>query len=95
MEQWDNEYIDLVEPGYIKFDRNKQGQFVFGTVTGFLDCRYDNIKSPTKVEFSWEGTSEYDPVSGRGWFEIKSGNSIFGMLFIHNGDESWVKAIKN
>ena len=95
MEQWDQEYIDLVEPGYVLFDKNDQGQFLFGTVNGFIDCRYDNKKSPKRVEFSWEGTSEYDPVCGRGWFEMKAEGSISGMLLIHNGDESWVKAIRS
>lgn len=95
MEQWDQEYIDLVEPGYVQFNKNGQGVFVFGTVNGFTDCRYDTKTSPSRVEFSWEGTSEYDPVSGRGWFEIKSDKSIFGVIFIHNGDDSWVKAIKS
>lgn len=95
MDQWDQEYIDLVEPGYVKFDMNIQGQFVFGTVNGFMDCRYDKETSPKRVEFSWEGTSEYDPVCGRGWFEIKEDGSISGMLFIHNGDESWVKAVRS
>ena len=95
MEQWDQEYIDLVEPGYIRFDSKNQGQFVFGAVSGFLDCRYNNKRNPAKVEFSWEGTSEYDPISGRGWFELKSDNFIYGVLFIHNGDDSWVKAEKN
>jgi len=94
MEQWDKEYIDLIEPGYFRFDNNNQGQFVFGTVSGFMDCRYDKNKSPRKVEFSWEGTSEYDSVSGRGWFELNNENSISGMLFIHNGDQSWVKAVR-
>ncbi|WP_445359524.1 hypothetical protein [Microbulbifer sp. ANSA005] len=94
MEQWDQEYIDLVEPDYFNFEKGGQGQFVFGTVNGFIDCRYDNEKHPTKVDFSWEGSSEHDPVSGRGWFKIKSENSIYGMLFIYNSDESWVKATK-
>lgn len=94
MEQWDQEYIDLVEPGYFKFNRDDQGEFVFGTVSGFVDCRYDNNKDPKRVEFSWEGTSEYDPVCGRGWFDLTEKNQIFGRLFIHNGDESWVKATK-
>ena len=91
----DQEYFDLVEPGYVLLDNNDQGQFIFGTVNGFIDCRYDNKKSPERVEFLWEGTSEYDPVCGRGWFEMKAEDSISGMLFIHNGDVSWLKAIRS
>lgn len=94
MEQWDQDYIDLVQPGYFQFSKDGLGEFVFGTVNGSLDCRYDNKKDPKKVEFSWEGTSEYDPVSGRGWLEIVEADQIQGMLFFHNGDESWVKVKK-
>jgi len=94
MEQWDQDYIDLEKPGYFRFHKDGMGEFVFGTVNGFIDCRYDNDKDANRVEFSWDGTSEYDPVCGRGWFEMTATDQIYGKLFIHNGDESWVKAVK-
>jgi hypothetical protein len=94
MEQWDQDYIDLEKPGYVRFSKDGMGEFVFGTVNGFIDCRYNNDKDTKRVEFSWDGTSEYDPVCGRGWFEMTAADQIFGKLFIHNGDESWVKAVK-
>jgi hypothetical protein len=94
MEQWDQDYIDLEKPGYVRFSKDGMGEFVFGTVNGFTDCRYDNDKDANRVEFSWDGTSEYDPVCGRGWFEMTASDQIYGKLFIHNGDESWVKAVK-
>ncbi|PSJ47650.1 hypothetical protein C7H85_02125 [Zobellella endophytica] len=93
MEQWDQEYIDLVEPGYIRFDKDDLGNFVFGTVRGEIDCRYTEKPQP-KLEFSWEGNSECDPASGRGWAIIEKKNEIYGMLYIHLGDESWFKASK-
>lgn len=94
MEQWNQDYIDLVQAGYFQFSKDGSGEFVFGTVNGSLDCRYDDKKDAKKVEFSWDGASEYDRVFGRGWFEIVEADKIRGMLFSHNGDESWVKAIK-
>ena len=68
MERWEEDYINLVESGYFGFGKDGIGEFLFGTVNGFIDCRYDNEKDAKKVEFSWEGTSEYDPVNGRGCF---------------------------
>lgn len=94
MEQWDQDYIDLDKPGSFRFHKDGMGEFVFGTVNGFIDCRYDNDKHADRVEFSWDGTSEYDPVCGRGWFEMTATDQIYGKLFIHNGDESWVRAVK-
>lgn len=94
MEQWDQEYIDLVEPGYFLFDKEGMGEFVFGTVSGFMDCRFSSDKNIKRVEYSWEGTSETDPACGRGWFELVEKDQLYGKLFIHNGDDSWVKAKK-
>ena len=94
MEQWDQDYIDLVEPGYFRFGEDDMGEFLFGAVNGFMDCRYDNDKNAKRVEVSWDSTSEHDPVCGRGWFELTAEGELYGELFIHNGDESWVKAVK-
>ena len=92
MELWDIDYIDLVEPGYFLFNENDQGRFVFGTVRGFIDCSYDLSTDRPRVEFSWEGDSDMDPANGRGWFEWHDGNRLQGRLYIHNSDDSWVKA---
>ncbi|PSJ48310.1 hypothetical protein C7I36_00350 [Zobellella taiwanensis] len=91
MEQWDQDYVDLEEPGFIRFDKDYSGGFVFGTVNGTIDYRYSK-DLPPKVEFSWDGSSEYDPVSGRGWAVLEENNDLYGMLYIHDGDESWFKA---
>ena len=45
MEQWDQDYIDLEEPGYFRFSKDGMGTSVFGTVNRFMDCRYDNGKN--------------------------------------------------
>ena len=95
MEQWNQDYIDLEETGYFRFSKDGMGTFVFGTVNGFMDCRYDNNKNAKRVEFSRDGTSESDPDCGRDWFELpEAADELCGMLFIHNGDESWVKSVK-
>ena len=94
MEQWDREYIDFAEPGFFEFKGDGTGDFVFGTVSGIMDARYEESGKTKRLEFSWEGTAEMDPVSGRGWFELSGENQLYGRLFIHNGDDSWVKVEK-
>jgi hypothetical protein len=37
MEQWDQDYIDLVVPGYFSFREDHLGEFQFGTVHGEID----------------------------------------------------------
>lgn len=88
MEMWDQDYVNLVEPGAFVFEKNSQGQFVFGTVSGWLDVRASPNES--LIEFSWQGQSDGDDACGRGWFKFTTPNRGEGKLFIHGSDESAV-----
>jgi hypothetical protein len=81
MEQWDQDYIDLVVPGYISFREDNQGEFQFGTVHGDIDYRVEPYQETERLEFSWEGEDEMDPVSGRGWAILRMDNSREGSTF--------------
>src|SRR6266481_2353229 len=64
MDVWDQAYVDLVVPGFIEFemeDDHLMGQFQFGTVVGWLDCRLRHIGDDSHVEWSWEGHNDSDP----------------------------------
>ena len=91
MEVWGPDYLDLVVPAFIEFEDEMMGQFQFGAVRGFIDCRYEQRGGFSAVEFSWEGQNDSDPGSGRGWGVLRDGG-IEGRLFIHTGDDSWFKA---
>lgn len=52
-----------------------------------MDCREGQRDDQPAVEFSWEGTAEMDPATGRGWAVLREGR-LEGMLFFHQGDES-------
>ena len=73
MEQGDQDFIDFVVPGYITFRADHLGEFQFGAVHGDLDYRLEPHHDSERLEFSWEGEDEMDPVSGRGWAIIKDG----------------------
>ena len=88
MDDWDEEYLDLVETAHITIDKRGQGEFVFGAVKGWLDCRFAQRDGRPLVEFSWEGASEGDNVCGRGWASLQSDGSLEGHLFIHLSDDS-------
>jgi hypothetical protein len=84
MAQWDQDFIDLVEPGFISFQKAGHGGMRFGAVNLSLDWeRNDN----GKVEFSFEGFDELDEVSGRGWAKMRSGR-LTGLLRFHQGETS-------
>ena len=93
MEQWDKASIDLVMPEYIAFREENQGEFQFGAVHGDLDYRIEPYQETERLEFSWEGEDETDPVSGRGWAMIKAGQ-LQGRLSFHEGDDSGFVAEK-
>jgi hypothetical protein len=93
MEQWDQDYIDLVVPGYFAFREDNLGEFQFGTVHGEIDYRVEPYQGTERLEFSWEGEDEMDPVSGRGWAIIEDGQPQ-GRLYFHEGDESGFVAAK-
>ena len=94
MEEWDQDYVDLVVPGFIEFDADGSGEFQFGAVHGFLDCRLETYNGKKRMEFSWQGENDSDPGFGRGWAALESGEMI-GHLFIHMSDDSEFLAIRN
>lgn len=85
MEQWDQEFVDLVSPGHITFSRGGRGELHFGAVDLTLDWRADAAGS--RVDFSFEGFDEGDEVSGRGWAQVEGGK-LKGWFAFHQGDES-------
>ncbi len=94
MDVWDQVYVDLVVPGFIAFeveDRHLLGQFQFGTVKGWMDCRIRTVGLNDVVEWSWEGQNDRDPGCGRGWAALTDGRLV-GRLFIHAGDDSAFEA---
>ena len=97
MEVWGRDYVDLVVPGHITFEmeeRRLMGQFQFGTVTGWIDCRISTQSDGLPlVEWSWEGRSDTDPGCGRGWARIDNGKLV-GHIFIHASDDSAFEAVK-
>lgn len=87
MEVWNKDHLDLVVPAFIEFDREQMGQFQFGTVRGWLDCRFGKRNGSEIVDFSWEGENDNDPGCGRGWAALR-GDRLEGRLYIHRGDDS-------
>ena len=87
MEVWDQDFIDEEVPGFISFTKDGMGEFHFGYVHGWIDCRYLKREGNDAVEFSWQGNDEMDPACGRGWAVI-DGARLHGHLYFHEGDDS-------
>ncbi len=93
MELWDQDFIDAEVEGFIEFNEDGMGEFQFGYVHGFIDCRYSNENGDATVHFSWEGNDEMDSASGRGTAIVKD-NNLHGHIFLHQGDNSEFLAVK-
>jgi hypothetical protein len=91
MEQWDQEFVDLVSPGHITFTLEGRGELHFGAVDVSLDWRVD--ATGNRVDFAFEGFDEGDEVSGTGWAEL-NGGKLTGRIAFHSGDESGFVAQK-
>jgi len=93
MEVWDADYFDMEVPAHITIRDDLTGTFQFGLVQGDIDARDSEVAGVASVEFSWSGTDENDPVSGRGLIDV-TGNQAQGHIFIHLGDDSAFTAVR-
>lgn len=87
MEVWGTDYLDMEVPAYITIRSDLTGEFQFGLVQGDIDARLEVIEGVARMDFSWSGFEENDPVSGRGRMAV-TGEQAAGRIFIHLGDES-------
>ena len=90
---WGDEDLNLLGAAEIAFDRRGGGSIQVGALQAGLDCRVDRGADLPRVDFSWSGFDDMDPVSGRGWAEVE-GDSMRGKLFIHMGDDIEFTALR-
>ena len=94
MEMWDQDYVDMEVPGYIRIGSDGTGQFQFGLVIGDIDGRVEPCGNTPRFEFSCSGQDENDPVWGRGWAVIEN-DELKGRIYLHLADDSAFRAIKS
>jgi hypothetical protein len=94
MEEWDKDFIDAEEEGYIEFGKGGQGDFQFGYVHGFIDYNVETEAGKQRLDFSWEGSNEMDEAAGRGWVRMEDDGTLYGKITFHMGERSWFRAKK-
>ncbi|MEJ2689821.1 MAG: hypothetical protein P8130_07705 [Deltaproteobacteria bacterium] len=87
MELWDRDYIDLVGQGHLTIKADGDGELRFGAIESWIDCRVEEVNGVERLEFSFEGEDEGDPVCGRGWAQV-NGMIMTGRIYLHMGDDS-------
>ena len=57
MDNWDQDYVDMVIPGHITVTKHG-GEMEFGVVNCDLDCRVEEFAGTERLEFSFLGMDE-------------------------------------
>ena len=91
MDQWED--LDILEPAHITFTGKDSGELVFVAVEADLDVRYGSRDGEACAEFSWEGSDDNTPASGRGWVTLDTAGRLVGHVFIHKGDD-WSRTVR-
>jgi hypothetical protein len=94
MEAWDADYINAAGRGHLRIDQDGCGFMQFGALEAALDCRTEDIGSNQRLEFTFQGVDEGNPVSGRGWCTV-SGSEMTGRIYFHWGEASGFAAVKD
>ena len=69
MEQWDQDYVDMVVPGHIAFEAEGRGYFQFGCTEGSFNWSGGD----SYFDSRWEGCNEMDEARGEIYAEIENG----------------------
>ena len=94
MDEWDQDFVDEEVEGYVRLDHGGSGEFQFGYVHGQIDYELTQRDGKPAAEWSWEGNSETDEASGRGWAVLQDDGTIKGKLSFHQGDRSGFLAVR-
>jgi hypothetical protein len=73
MTEWDEDLINAEVRGFIEFGAKGSGEFQFGHVHGWMDCRPATRDGEPAAEWTWDGNDERGPAQGRGWAVLKGG----------------------
>jgi hypothetical protein len=86
-ELWDPNDLNDITEAHLTLGSHNLGELAFLCVSADVDYRVDERDGCPGIEFSFTGSDELDPVSGRGWAVLHAGE-LRGRLFFHRGDES-------
>ena len=86
-DRWDADYLDMIEPATLRIGADRSGTIILGCITGEIDYRVSDRTGRPTLDFSWEGSDEGTPISGRGWGTLDDG-LLRARLYIHHGDET-------
>lgn len=87
MDNWDGDFLDLVEEPHLTPAGKPGVEITFGAKS-FLNVRYATRDGSGCAEFLWEGQDANDPVCGRGRAMIGTAGRLVGRIYIRSSDDS-------
>jgi len=84
---WSVADLDDVSPAHVTFRAGRQGEMELLVIEADVDYRVGRREGRPFIEFSWEGTDDGQPISGRAWAFLEK-RKLRGRLYIHGGDEA-------
>lgn len=86
--------IDLSGRAVITFDKDGGGSLRFFWVKADIDCRSSTRGGSAFVDFTWAGTRDGSPVSGRGWATVLKTGGMMGHLWVHREGDANFTAVR-
>lgn len=83
-EMWDSEALDLLGPALLSIGSPHGDRLRMIAIIAHVQCQFVR----NAVSFSFEGFSEYDPISGAGRVKLGKDGRLSGKLQIRDGDET-------
>src|SRR6266852_3176723 len=93
MDEWNEEYPEIVETTRIPIDKRGQGDFIFGVVKGCFDCRFTVRATLRRIFMVWVEPGRQ--FGWKPWASIQTKRNLDGHLFIHLSQYSYVVAKPN
>lgn len=84
---WSVDELDGMASAHMTFRAGRQGEMELLAIEADVDYRAGRREGRPFIEFSWEGTDDGQPISGRAWALVEK-RKLYGRLFIHGGDEA-------
>lgn len=81
--QWVDDQLDTLGPALISLT-GEDDRLRMLCLLAYVDC----IATNAGVSFTWNGSWEYDQVSGTGRVELRKDGRLAGLIKIKQGDES-------
>ena len=93
-ELWRDKDLDVAQGARVEFQIGSTGSIRMGSLEGEIDWRSRDSRAGWRAHFTWSGSVDGRPASGRGWVRLVDQRRLFGKVFIHGGEDPRFRALR-